>query len=103
MNDTRSDDSILTMGEAAEILKLSERQVYELTRRRSQERQEVPFPCFSLHSKALRVRRSDFMAWIDTLATRGRMSGVESATRGSGECTTPLKRAICSATIMEEK
>jgi hypothetical protein len=81
MNDTRSDDSILTMGEAAEILKMTERQVYELTRRRSQERQEVPFPCFSLHSKALRVRRSDLMAWIDTLATRGRVSGVKSATR----------------------
>ena len=76
------DDSILTMAVAGEILKLSERQVYELTRRRSQERQEAPFPCFSLHSKALRVRRSDLMAWIDTLATRGQASGVKSATRG---------------------
>jgi predicted DNA-binding transcriptional regulator AlpA len=85
MNDTRSDDSILTMGEAAEILKMTERQVYELTRRRSQERQEVPFPCFSLHSKALRVRRSDLMAWIERLAKRGRTSGVQSPTRGSGE------------------
>lgn len=83
MNDTCSDETVLTMGEVAEILKLSERQVYELTRRRSQERQEVPFPCFSLHSKALRVRRSDLMAWIDMLATRGRASGVKSVTRGS--------------------
>lgn len=66
------DDIILTMGEAAEILKMTERQVYELTRRRSQERQEVPFPCFSIHSKALRVRRSDLMAWINELAQQGR-------------------------------
>ena len=83
MNDIRNDDAVLTMAEAAEILRMTERQVYELTRRRSQERQEVPFPCFSLHSKALRVRRSDLMVWIDTLAKRGRASGVKSATRGS--------------------
>ena len=75
------DDQILTMAEAAEILKMTERQVYELTRRRSQERQEIPFPCFSIHSKALRVRRSDLMAWIETLANRGR-TGVQSQIRG---------------------
>lgn len=65
------DDQILTMAEAAEILKMNERQVYELTRRRSQERMSYPFPVFAIHSKALRVRKSDLMNWIDKMATQG--------------------------------
>jgi hypothetical protein len=66
------DDQILTMGEAAEILRMSERQVYELTRRRSQERMDYPFPVFAIHSKALRVRKNDLMNWLDKIATQGR-------------------------------
>jgi predicted DNA-binding transcriptional regulator AlpA len=66
------DDQILTMAEAAEILKMTERQVYELTRRRSQERMDYPFPVFAIHSKALRVRKSDLMTWINKIAQRGR-------------------------------
>jgi hypothetical protein len=66
------DDQILTMAEAAEILKMTERQVYELTRRRSQERMEMPFPVFAIHCKALRVRKTDLYAWIDRMAQRGR-------------------------------
>jgi len=66
------DDQILTMAQAAEILQMTERQVYELTRRRSQERMDYPFPVFAIHSKALRVRRSDLMAWISQLAQQGR-------------------------------
>jgi hypothetical protein len=57
-------DEILTMSEAAAILKMTERQVYELTRRRSLERMEHPFPAFNIHAKAKRIRRSDLMAWI---------------------------------------
>jgi predicted DNA-binding transcriptional regulator AlpA len=60
-------DEILTMAEAASILKMSEKQVYELTRRRSIERMEHPFPAFNIHAKAKRIRRSDLMVWIDTL------------------------------------
>ena len=63
-------DEIVTMNEAAAILKMTEKQVYELTRRRSLERMEHPFPAFNIHAKAKRVRRSDLMAWIDTLAKR---------------------------------
>ena len=66
------DDQILTMAEAAEILKMTERQVYELTRRRSQERMDCPFPVFAIHAKALRVRKSDLLAWLNKLAQRGR-------------------------------
>jgi hypothetical protein len=36
-------DEILTMGEAAAILKMTEKQVYELTRGRSLERMEIRF------------------------------------------------------------
>jgi hypothetical protein len=32
---------------------------------------EVPFPAFSIHSKAKRVRNSDLMAWIENLAKQG--------------------------------
>lgn len=66
------DDQILTMAEAAEILKMTERQVYELIRRRSIERMEMPFPVFAIHCKALRVRKSDLMNWIEQIAQRGR-------------------------------
>jgi predicted DNA-binding transcriptional regulator AlpA len=72
-------DEILTMAEAAEILKMTEQQVFELTRRRSQERHDIPFPSFKLHHKALRVRRSDLDRWIETLATQGRAQSVGSA------------------------
>jgi predicted DNA-binding transcriptional regulator AlpA len=65
-------DEILTMSEAAAILKMTERQVYELTRRRSIERMEHPFPAFNIHVKAKRVRRSDLMGWIDTLAKQAK-------------------------------
>jgi hypothetical protein len=57
---------------AGHILKMTERQVYELTRRRSAERMEHPFPAFNIHAKAKRVRRSDLMAWKETLAKQGR-------------------------------
>src|ERR1039458_9472692 len=56
-----NDDQILTIEEAAQFLKMTEKQVYELTRTRSQERMEYPFPAFSIHSKAKRVGKSDLM------------------------------------------
>lgn len=65
-------DEILTMSEVAAVLKMTERKVYELTRRRSLERMEHPFPAFNIHAKAKRIRRSDLTAWIDTLAMQGR-------------------------------
>lgn len=66
------DDQILTMEEAAAILKMTPKQVFELTRRRSQERMDIPFPAFNLHAKAKRVRKSDLMNWIDAMARQGR-------------------------------
>jgi hypothetical protein len=68
--DNVSHDEVLTMEEAAAILKMKPRQVYELTRRRSQERHDIPFPAFSIHCKAKRIKRSDLMNWIDQLARK---------------------------------
>jgi len=68
-----NDDEILTIPETAQFLKMTERQVYELCRSRSQAKSEYPFPAFSIHSKAKRVRRSDLMAWLDKLANEGRV------------------------------
>ena len=68
--DDVSRDEVLTMEEAAAILKMKPRQVYELTRRRSQERHDIPFPAFAIHCKAKRIRKSDLMNWIERLATR---------------------------------
>ena len=65
-----NDDQMLTIEEAAQFLKMTPKQVYELCRARSQERMEYPFPAFSIHSKAKRVRKSHLMAWIDALASR---------------------------------
>jgi hypothetical protein len=65
-------DEILTMSEVAAMLKMTEKQVYELTRRRSIERMEHPFPAFNIHAKAKRVRKTDLMPWIETLAKQGR-------------------------------
>lgn len=77
------DDQVLTMAEAAEILKMTERQVYELTRRRSQERMEMPFPVFAIHCKALRIRKSDLMTWIDKMASQRRFADSDQ-NRGHG-------------------
>jgi predicted DNA-binding transcriptional regulator AlpA len=65
-------DQILTMEEAAQILKMSPKQVFELTRKRSQERMDISFPAFNLHAKAKRIRKSDLMNWIDKMASQGR-------------------------------
>jgi hypothetical protein len=67
-----TDDQILTMEEAAQILKLTTKQVFELCRTRSQERMDIPFPAFNLHAKAKRIRKSDLMTWIDEMAMQGR-------------------------------
>jgi hypothetical protein len=44
-------DEILTMNEAAAILKMTEKQVYDLTRRRSIERMEHPFPALFMRKR----------------------------------------------------
>ena len=61
----REDEQIWTVIEVADYLKMSPRQVWELTRQRGQQRSEFPLPCFKIHSKCLRFRRRDVIAWLD--------------------------------------
>ncbi len=67
------DEQIWTVTEVADYLKMSPRQVWELTRRRGQERSECPLPCFKIHSKCLRFRKSDVQQWLETLARKARV------------------------------
>lgn len=66
-------DDIWTVADAARYLKMSPRQVLELTRRRSQERSEHPLPFFKIHSKCLRFRKSDVEQWLASLARKARV------------------------------
>jgi predicted DNA-binding transcriptional regulator AlpA len=66
-------DEIWTVDDVAHHLKLSRRQVWELTRRRGQLRSEHPIPVVRIHRKALRFRKSDVLLWLSTLAREGRV------------------------------
>jgi hypothetical protein len=66
-------DEIWTVADVAEYLKLSPRQVWELTRRRAQTRSECPIPCLKIHSKCLRFRKSDVQKWLSVLAQKTRL------------------------------
>ena len=66
-------EEIWTVAEVADYLKMSPRQVWELTRRRAQERSECPIPCLKIHSKCLRFRKSDVQLWLATLAQKARV------------------------------
>jgi predicted DNA-binding transcriptional regulator AlpA len=66
-------DDIWTVAEAASYLKMSHKQVLELTRRRSQERSDLPIPCFTIHSKCLRFRERDVQQWLASLAQKARV------------------------------
>ena len=66
-------DDIWTVADAARYLRMQPRQLLELTRRRSQERCEHPLPCFKIHSKCLRFRKSDVQQWLETLARKARV------------------------------
>jgi len=81
-----TDTEILTMDEAAAILKMTPKQVFELCRRRSQERMRYPFPAFNLHAKAKRIRRSDLMDWIEQMATQGRPAPDSNRDGGAVRC-----------------
>jgi len=64
-------DEILTIQELASLLKMSRSQVYDLTRRRAQLRNEIPLPVLRINSN-LRFRKSDVDAWLERLADQGR-------------------------------
>ena len=68
-----ADEGVWTVVQVADYLKMSPRQVWELTRRRSQVRSDYPLPCFKIHSKCLRFRKSDLQQWLETLAQKARV------------------------------
>ena len=59
---------IWTVADAADYLKMSVSQVRELCRSRSQARMDNPLPVLRIHSKAIRFRKSDVLAWVDKMA-----------------------------------
>jgi predicted DNA-binding transcriptional regulator AlpA len=64
-------DEVWTVADVARHLKMSPRQVWELTRRRGQVRSDHPIPHIKIHRKALRFRKSDVQQWLAALARKG--------------------------------
>jgi hypothetical protein len=58
---------ILTIDELSSWLKMTKRQVYELTRGRTRARQDHPLPMLRINGNT-RFRRHDVESWLDTLA-----------------------------------
>lgn len=64
-------DEVWTVADVAHHLKMSPRQVWELTRRRGQLRSDYPIPHIKIHRKALRFRKRDIQQWLAALAQKG--------------------------------
>jgi hypothetical protein len=62
---------LLTLKDVAARLKFTRRQCYELTRRRGSSLDHPPLPYFKVNGN-IRVLRTDFEAWVKTLAAKGR-------------------------------
>ena len=58
---------ILTLDDLAAFLKMTRGQVYTMTRRRSQLRQEHPLPVLRINGN-LRFRKADVEQWLEKLA-----------------------------------
>ena len=61
-------DEIWNIDDVAAYLKMPVSGVRELCRSRSQERMTTPLPMVKIHSKAIRFRRADVLAWVDRMA-----------------------------------
>ena len=58
---------ILTLDDLAAFLKMTRGQVYTMTRKRSQLRQEHPLPVLRINGN-LRFRKADVEQWLEKLA-----------------------------------
>lgn len=58
---------ILTAQEVADWLKMSKRQIYEMTRTRGKVRADHPIPVIRVNGN-VRFRRSDIEAWLNRIA-----------------------------------
>ncbi len=63
-------NEILTIEEVAQLLKMSRRQIYEMTRARTRERSSAPIPLLKINGNT-RFRKIDIEAWINKLAEQG--------------------------------
>jgi hypothetical protein len=70
--DNHNENEVLTLRDVARILRCRTKQIYELTRKRLQERSSKPLPVFTIHSKMKRVRRKDLEDWLDELVKEQR-------------------------------
>ena len=61
---------ILTLDDVAKLLKMTRNQVYTMTRRRSQERMDVPLPVLRINGN-LRFSREAVEGWIRHLGAKG--------------------------------
>src|ERR1700741_3675973 len=65
-------DEVWSVADVAKHLKMSPRQVWELTRQRGQLRSDHPIPHIKIHRKALRFRKSDVQEGLAKLAEEAR-------------------------------
>jgi excisionase family DNA binding protein len=65
---------LLSLSEAAELLSLDKRQLYELTRTRSRIRQAIPLPYVRL-GKRLCFRRESLEHWVAELEASAEVRG----------------------------
>jgi len=65
-------EKLLTIAEAAELLAVSPRTIYEMTSHRGRARREHPLPVVRLNSKCLRFRREDLESWVAQIAKEER-------------------------------
>jgi chromosome segregation and condensation protein ScpB len=72
VDNQNNENEVLTLREVAKILKCRTKQIYELTRRRLQDRSPRPLPVFAIHSKMKRVRKKDLHEWLDQLVKEQR-------------------------------
>jgi predicted DNA-binding transcriptional regulator AlpA len=62
-------EPLLNVSQVSELLQCTPRQVFELSRNRSQVRGRNPLPCIKIHKKMLRFRRADVEQWLNDLTT----------------------------------
>ncbi len=63
-------EPLLTVEQAAALLQVRPRTIYELTSRRGVANREHPLPVIRLNAKCLRFRREDLESWIAKIATK---------------------------------
>lgn len=57
---------LLTITQLSERLQVSERKIYELTRRKNRERQRVPLPCIRI-GRCVRFKAEEIDKWLHQL------------------------------------